>query len=52
MNALGARWRKGLVRFEDMHETARLRWAANASYRPAPLAPFAHDIMSAIREAA
>jgi uncharacterized protein (DUF2235 family) len=50
MNVLGARWRKGPTRFEDMHETARLRWAANASYRPAPLAPFADDIMNAVRE--
>ena len=50
VNVLGARWRKGLARYEDMHETARLRWAANASYRPAPLAPFADDIMNAVRE--
>ncbi|MBS0386255.1 MAG: DUF2235 domain-containing protein [Proteobacteria bacterium] len=46
---MGSRWRMGLHRFEDVHETARLRWMANASYRPAPLCKFAHDIDKAVR---
>jgi hypothetical protein len=39
-NLLGRRWRKGLAYYDDLHEAARLRWAANRSYRPKPLARF------------
>jgi uncharacterized protein (DUF2235 family) len=46
---LGARWRKGPHRFEDVHETARLRWTANEHYRPAPLAQFGERIVSTVR---
>src|SRR5262249_45766585 len=46
---MGLRWRKGLHRFEDVHETARLRWMANARYRPALLHKFSHRIESAVR---
>jgi uncharacterized protein (DUF2235 family) len=45
----GARWRKGLERFEDVHETACLRWTADASYRPKPLLKHAAHIAQAMR---
>lgn len=48
LNAMGARWRKGLACYEDLHETARLRWAGNAHYRPAPMAPFADKIVRSL----
>jgi hypothetical protein len=32
-----------------LHETARLRWAGNARYRPAPMAPFANDVARSLR---
>lgn len=51
MNVLGARWRKGLAAYGDVHETARLRWAADTGYRPAPLTPFADEITRSVREA-
>ncbi|MGE0830890.1 MAG: DUF2235 domain-containing protein, partial [Hyphomonadaceae bacterium] len=37
--ALGA-WRGGLDTFEDLHETAELRWMGNHKYRPGPLKQF------------
>ena len=46
---MGSRWRKGLHHFDDVHETARLRWMANAKYRPALLNKFAHNIENAVR---
>jgi hypothetical protein len=46
---LGSRSRLGLHHFDDVHETARLRWIANAKYRPALLHKFAHNIESAVR---
>jgi len=46
---MGSRWRKGLQHFDDVHETARLRWMANAKYRPSLLHKFANDIESAVR---
>jgi len=46
LNLAGARWRRGLARYEDIHEAARLRWAANPSYRPASLAPFAERMLA------
>ena len=52
LKVAGARWRKGLARFEDVHEAARLRWIGNARYRPAPLAPFADQMSLALRQAA
>jgi uncharacterized protein (DUF2235 family) len=52
LNAMGTRWRKGPERFEDIHEAARLRWVANRKYRPKPLAPFADEMVAAVREAA
>jgi uncharacterized protein (DUF2235 family) len=52
LGAFGARWRKGLGRFEDVNESARLRWAANESYRPKPLAGFAARIVETVRAAA
>jgi len=48
LDLMGARWRGGLARFEDLHETARLRWLGNRFYRPAPLAPFARDIAASL----
>lgn len=48
MRALTARWRTGLTRFEDIHEAALLRYAANPSYRPRPLAPFDSRIVSSV----
>ena len=45
---MGSRWRKGLHHFGDVHETARLRWMANAKYRPALLNKFAHKIENAV----
>ena len=44
---MGSRWRKGLHHFDEVHETARLRWLANASYRPALLERFADNIEEA-----
>ncbi len=52
LGMFGARWRSGLQKFEDVHETARLRWAANADYRPAPLAHLGAAILRSVREAA
>jgi uncharacterized protein (DUF2235 family) len=46
---MGSRWRKGLHHFDDVHETARLRWMANAKYRPSLLRKFANDIEAAVR---
>ena len=48
MRALASRRRSGLNRFEDIHEAARLRWAANAAYRPPLLAPFADRIVESL----
>jgi uncharacterized protein (DUF2235 family) len=48
MRALTSRWRRGLNRFDDIHETARLRWMANASYRPPLLEPFADRIAASV----
>jgi|CXWL01.1.fsa_nt_gi uncharacterized protein (DUF2235 family) len=48
LSALGARWREGPKHFEDVHETARLRWAANAAYRPKPLASYGERIVAAV----
>jgi uncharacterized protein (DUF2235 family) len=50
LDLLGSRWRKGLHRFEDINETARLRWAASAAYRPRPLAAFGERIVQSMRE--
>ena len=49
LGPIATRWRQGLLRFEDIHEAARLRWVGNRSYRPAPLAPFADQIEAALR---
>ncbi|MGE0595055.1 MAG: DUF2235 domain-containing protein [Hyphomonadaceae bacterium] len=49
LGMMGRRWRKGL-RFTDLHETALIRFAANKRYRPAPLAPFAADILQSMRD--
>lgn len=49
MRALTSRWRKGLNRFEDIHETARLRFAANATYRPPLLMPYEDRITDSVR---
>ena len=51
MNVVGARWRLGINRFADVHETAQLRWAANASYRPQPLMAYESEITSSIEQA-
>lgn len=48
LSLTGARWRKGLARIEDLHETALLRWGGNAKYRPSPLGPFAAHIAEAL----
>lgn len=50
MNVVGARWRRGLSRFADIHETAQFRWAANPTYRPKPLAAFESDILAALHQ--
>lgn len=50
LGPLATHWRSGLTRFEDVHETARLRWLANPRYRPAPLTPFAKDIENSLRD--
>jgi len=50
MRALTSRWRTGLNRYEDLHETARLRFAANASYRPPLLTPYADRIAASVLE--
>lgn len=50
MRALTSRRRKGLNRFEDIHETARLRFAANALYRPPLLTPYADRILASVQE--
>jgi hypothetical protein len=49
MRALTSRWRKGLNRFEDIHETARLRFSGNARYRPPLLTPYADRIAASVR---
>lgn len=50
MRALSSRWRKGLNRYSDINEAARLRWVANADYRPQPLTYFADEIAASVRE--
>ncbi len=49
LDLLGLRWRAGPDDFADLHETARLRWAANPSYRPRPLEAYGDQILSAVR---
>jgi uncharacterized protein (DUF2235 family) len=49
LKAAGSRWRTGLKRPEDVHEAARLRFAADPAYRPEPLKPFERDILAAVR---
>lgn len=51
LGLMGRRWRRGPARFDDIHEAACLRWAANPRYRPAPLARFADEIMASVRQA-
>lgn len=46
----GARWRRGLARFEDLHETALLRWVGDTRYRPGPLARFGARIAQALQD--
>jgi hypothetical protein len=48
LGLMGARWRHGLARYEDLHETARLRWLGNSAYRPQPLERFARDISASL----
>ena len=50
MRALTSRWRTGLNRFEDIHETARLRFSANESYRPPLLTPYADRIAASVQQ--
>lgn len=50
LKAVGSRWRRGLDRYGDIHETARLRWLADASYRPQPLARFEQDIEASLSD--
>ena len=50
LDLTGTRWRTGVERYADLHETARLRWQANRSYRPKPLLPFADDIANEFRQ--
>ncbi|MBX3429564.1 MAG: DUF2235 domain-containing protein [Hyphomonadaceae bacterium] len=50
IRALTSRWRTGLNRFEDIHETARLRFAANSNYRPPLLTPYADRIAASVQE--
>lgn len=49
LGAMGSRWREGLMRYEDLHETARLRWLADRKYRPKPMLRFAREIMESAR---
>jgi uncharacterized protein (DUF2235 family) len=49
LDLMGSRWRGGLMRYEDLHETARLRWVADRSYRPKPLQRFAGDIAASLQ---
>jgi uncharacterized protein (DUF2235 family) len=51
LDLLGERWRAGPTRFEDLHETARLRWLADRAYRPRPLMRFAQEIAHSLRGA-
>jgi uncharacterized protein (DUF2235 family) len=39
-------WRTGLATFDDVHESALLRWTETQAYRPKPLKPFAEQIAS------
>jgi hypothetical protein len=50
MRALTSRWRKGLNRFDDIHETARLRFAANSAYRPPLLMPYEERIAASLQQ--
>lgn len=50
LGAVGARWRKGIADFDDLNETARFRFAANHSYRPKPLLPYADQIADSLRQ--
>lgn len=52
LDLMGSRWREGLIRFEDLHETARLRWIADSAYRPKPLLPFAREIAQSLPQEA
>lgn len=51
LNFTGLRWRPGLTRADDIHEATRLRYVANAAYRPDVLAPYADAISSSVRAA-
>lgn len=46
---LGIGWRKGLKRFEEVHETAVIRWHGDARYRPVPLRRFASHLADALQ---
>jgi len=50
LDLMGERWRDGLMRYEDLHEVARLRWLADRGYRPKPMLRFARQIAESIRE--
>ena len=50
LNMLGSRWRKGVGRIEDLHETALLRWVGNANYRPRPLTRFGARMVGAVQD--
>jgi uncharacterized protein (DUF2235 family) len=51
LDLMGARWRRGPGSLDEVHETARLRWAGNSRYRPRPLARFAREIVNSLSSA-
>lgn len=44
MALFGSAWRQGLSNFDDVHISARRRWAGRSNYRPKPLKPFDRDL--------
>ena len=50
LDLMGSRWRVGLTQYADLHETARLRWLGDRSYRPKPMLRFAREIAESIKE--
>ncbi|MBY0563503.1 MAG: DUF2235 domain-containing protein [Hyphomonadaceae bacterium] len=49
LSLTGQRWRQGLNRYEDVHETAQLRWSVDPKYRPKPLIRHTRQIECAVR---
>ncbi|MBL8551931.1 MAG: DUF2235 domain-containing protein [Hyphomonadaceae bacterium] len=51
-DVLGKVWRKGPDHYQDLHETARLRWIGNRDYRPRPMQAFHRQLRDFLHDSA